>query len=70
MGQLCGHVAGCPQNAYENGIADQQRDTEGEAEDSAQHAGTGGAFPAYDGIGQLESLRGVASRLQAQRRKC
>ena len=70
MGQLCGHVTGGPQNAYENGIADQQRDTEGEAEDSAQHACTGGAFPANDGIGQLEFLRGVASRLLAQRRKC
>jgi hypothetical protein len=72
-------IAWSPKNADEDGIADQDRDAEGDTEDPKQPASAGrgrrsrpldGGIDAIGGFGQPESLRGVASRLQAQRREC
>ena len=79
MRQPRGDIAWSPENADEDGIADQDRDAEGDTEDPKQTASAGrgrrsrpldGGINAIGGFGQLEFLRGVASRLQAQRREC
>jgi hypothetical protein len=79
MRQPCRDIARSPENAYEDGIADQDRDAEGDTEDPKQPASAGRGrrsrlldrgIDAIGGFGQLEFLRGVASRLQAQRREC
>jgi hypothetical protein len=78
MRQPCRDIARSPENANEDGIADQDRDAEGDTEDPKQPASAGGrrsrlldrGIDAIGGFGQLEFLRGVASRLQAQRREC
>jgi hypothetical protein len=77
MGQLGRHLTGRPENADQNGVADQHRHAEREAEDPVQPAsarGGDGSRPieglinAIGGFGQLKVRRRVGIRLQAKGR--